>query len=156
MADVIHILRVKFGPGHDLVPHGKFFTSPYAALAKAAMLLAESPLQDDMDVALDTFGIDANDYPCAHIAAAHFVRGFVNHVHSGNSYHGFIMLEEFPSVYTVTKNGRHVGRFLVTLVHETISPDGETYPVLTRLGTKYSEEDARALREIFDRFWHSF
>jgi hypothetical protein len=113
MTDKAYLLK-NLAQSGDLQYHGKFFTSPYTAMAKGARMMLEAPsFFGNARFTTELFGVDMEDVPCDHIAIQAFDVGMLNHIHRNSHKHGFVLLERSTCVYEVLLHGQSLGSVFI-------------------------------------------
>jgi len=94
--------------------HGKFFTSPYTAMAKGARMMLENPSVFEKSLfTTEMYGIDIDDVPCDHIAIHTIAMDIVNFIHRNTHVHGFVLLEKNACIYEVLLRGESIGKVFI-------------------------------------------
>lgn len=110
MTDKVYLLKHRKNDGQYF---GKFFTSPFTAMAKIVRLSQESDMFSPGSYVTEMFGVDMDDFPCDHIAIEKFTTDIINHVHRSTHRHGFVLIEKHTCIYEVLMHGESVGEVLI-------------------------------------------
>jgi len=150
MTDKIYLLKNNAHSGGTY--HGKFFTSPYTAMAKGVrMILDNEELLGGAEFTADMYGIDIDDVPCDHIAIHSFALDILNHIHRSTHEHGFVLLEKSACIYEVLRHGNVLGQVLI--IYLPPIPDSEEIGEIVFRRQKGSQELMADLSFMLQKFW---